>query len=257
MLELFSRKKPTFIIGLIIAVVFGLLYLVGLAMPNLNSGPPYAPGRIVLGYFYYGLLAGLTLIMWSYFSSHVEWLYPWQKPSEKVEVFTSRRIINIAVTGVATIVFAFIKIPILGWSIRTSAPLFAAMYWGFPEGVLGTAIGYILSTLIVGGYETPLVLIPVSWLLDGSMIGLVSIFYFKWIRGRPAKTRSWRYALMVLTGFAYWYVVAVCEIPGLIGYALFPTYAFLYFLGGIILTPIIVAIAIGGVEALSKTRTRR
>ena len=78
----------------------------------------------------------------------------------------------------ATIVFAFVKIPVLGWSIRTVAPAFGIMYFGFIEGVFGGWIGYMLSTLIVGGYEDPLMMLPTSGIGDMVSVALFGLIYW-------------------------------------------------------------------------------
>ena len=111
-------------------------------------------------------------------------------------------------------------LPMLGWSIRTVAPVFGGLYFGLLEGVLGGWIGYIISTLVVGGYEAPLVTLPTWGLLDGVVVALSSIIYWAWIREQPsAGTRSWRYAVMLIVCFVIWYINVIGESIGFLGAA--------------------------------------
>ena len=241
-------------VGLALAI-FGLAaYIIGLFTP-LNTGVPRAPGRIVLDYLFNTFYAGLIIMMWAFFKSHKTWLLPWYEEGQKIEIFSSQRIVRIALIAAATIVFAFVKIPVLGWSIRTVPPVFGAMYWGMLEGLLGGWIGYILSTLIVGGYSDPLVTMPLWMMADSVVVALSSIIYFQWIRDQPsAKKRAQLYAVMVLVLFGVWYVLIVAESVGYLGAELVIPYAFQYLIGGLIVLAVITLIAIGAVEAMNRTR---
>ena len=248
------RTSRTMQVGLALAVVGLIVYLLGLLTP-LNSGVPRAPGRIVLDYIWNIFYAGLILMMWVYFSEHKTWLLPWYEEGMKIEVFSSARIVRIALIAAATIVFAFVKIPVLGWSIRTVAPAFGAMFFGLLEGVLGGWIGYILSTLIVGGYEDPLATMPLWMSADSVVLALMSVIYFQWIRDEPAAgKRSQRYTIMLLACFVVWYILIVTEAIGYQGAAVVLPYAFQYLIGGLIVLAVITLIAVGAVEVMNRTR---
>jgi len=241
-------------IGAFIAILGLAAYLVGLLTP-LNSGVPRAPGRIVLYYLFNLFYAGLILMMWAFFRENKTWLLPWYQEGQKIEIFSSQRIVRIALIAAATIVFAFVKIPVLGWSIRTVPPVFGAMYFGLLEGLLGGWVGYILSTLIVGGYSDPLATMPLWMGPDAVVVALASVIYFQWIRDLPsAKKRSQRYGLMVLIAFAAWYVLIVAESFGYLGASVVLPYAFQYLIGGLIILFVIMLIAVGAVEAMNRTR---
>jgi hypothetical protein len=166
--------------------------------------------------------------------------------------------VRIALIAAATIVFAFVKIPVLGWSIRTVPPVFGAMYFGLLEGLLGGWIGYILSTLIVGGYSDPLATMPLWMSADAVVVALCSIIYYQWIRDQPsAGKRSQRYAIMLLILFVVWYVLIVAESIGYLGAAVVLPYAFQYLIGGLIVLAVITLIAVGAVEAMNRTRWGR
>lgn len=250
------RSSRVMRIGLVIAVLGLAAYIIGLFSP-LNSGVPRAPGRIVLHYIYAAFHVGLILMMWAWFASHKKWLVPWYEDGMKIEIFSSTRVVRIALIAAATIVFAFVKIPFLGWSIRTVAPIFGAMYFGLLEGVLGGWIGYVLSTLIVGGYEDPLAVLPLQGIGDGLVIALTSVIYWSWIRLelRP-RARSWKYAVMLLAVFAVWYVDIIFMSIGYLGLAVVVPYAVQYLFGGLIVLAIIVLIAVGTVEALRRSGRR-
>ncbi len=246
------RQSRAMQVGLALAIIALVLYLIGLATP-LNTGVPRAPGRIVLYYVYTFFNVGLILIMWAWFSSHPKWLMPWYEPGMKIEIFSSSRVVRIALIAAATIVFAFVKIPVLGWSIRTVAPVFGGMYFGLLEGVLGGWIGYIISTLIVGGYEAPLVTLPTWGIGDGVVVALSSLIYWAWIREEPsAKVRTFRYAVMIISGFIVWYINIIAESIGYLGASVILPYAFQYLIGGLIVLLTVVVIAIGAVEALRR-----
>lgn len=241
-------------VGAAIAILGLAAYVVGLLTP-LNSGVPQAPGRIVLDYLVNVFFAGLIIMMWAYFKENKTWLLPWYQEGQKIEIFSSQRIVRIALIAAATIVFAFVKIPVLGWSIRTVPPVFGAMYFGLLEGLLGGWVGYILSTLIVGGYSAPLVTMPLWMGPDAVVVALASLVYFQWIRDEPsARIRSRRYGVMVLINFAVWYVLMVGESVGNLGAAMVLPYAFQYLIGGLIILFVITLIAVGAVEAMNRTR---
>jgi len=241
-------------IGVAIAILGLVAYLVGLLTP-LNSGVPRAPGRIVLYYLFSLFYAGLILMMWAYFQENKTWLLPWYQEGQKIEIFSSQRIVRIALIAAATIVFAFVKIPVLGWSIRTVPPVFGAMYFGLLEGLLGGWVGYILSTLIVGGYSDPLATMPLWMGPDSVVVALASVIYFQWIRDQPsAKKRTRLYGLMVLGTFAVWYILMVSESFGYLGASVVLPYAFQYLIGGLIILFVIMLIAVGAVEAMNRTR---
>jgi hypothetical protein len=241
-------------VGLALAVIGLAATIIGLFTP-LNSGVPRAPGRIVLDYIFNLFYAGLIIMMWAYFESNKTWLLPWYQEGQKIEIFSSQRIVRIALIAAATIVFAFVKIPVLGWSIRTVPPVFGAMYFGLLEGLLGGWIGYILSTLIVGGYSDPLATMPLWMSSDAVVVALCSIIYFQWIRDEPsAAKRSQRYAIMLLVLFVVWYVLIVAESIGYLGAAVVLPYAFQYLIGGLIVLAVITLIAVGAVEAMNRTR---
>lgn len=240
--------------GLAIAILGLAAYIVGLLTP-LNSGVPRAPGRIALQYIFNLFYAGLIIMMWAYFQSNKTWLLPWYQEGQKIEIFSSQRIVRIALIAAATIVFAFVKIPVLGWSIRTVPPVFAAMYFGLLEGLLGGWVGYILSTLIVGGYSDPLATMPLWMSSDAVVVALCSVIYFQWIRDEPsAGKRSTRYAIMLLVLFVVWYILIVVESIGSLGAAVVMPYAFQYLIGGLIVLAVITLIAVGAVEAINRTR---
>ncbi len=240
--------------GLLVAILGLAAYIVGLITP-LNSGVPRAPGRIILDYLFNLFYAGLIIMMWAYFQSYKTWLLPWYEEGQKIEIFSSQRVVRIALIAAATIVFAFVKIPVLGWSIRTVPPVFGAMYFGLLEGLLGGWVGYILSTLIVGGYSDPLATMPLWMSSDAVVVALCSIIYFQWIRDEPsAAKRSTRYAVMLLTLFVVWYILIVAESIGYLGAAVVLPYAFQYLIGGLIVLAVITLIAVGAVEAMNRTR---
>jgi hypothetical protein len=241
-------------IGLVLAIIGLAGWLIGLLTP-LNRGVPYAPGRIVLDYIFNIFYAGLIIMLWAYFKDHKTWLVPWYQEGQKIELFTSQRIVRIALIAAATIVFAFVKIPLLGWSIRTVAPFFGVMYFGLLEGLLGGWIGYMLSTLIVGGYSDPLLTMPLWMSSDAVLLAFVAVVYFQYIRNEPsAATRSKRYFLMLLVSFVIWYILIVSESIGLQGFAVVMPYAFQYFVGGLLILAIMTLIAVGAVEAMNRTR---
>jgi len=251
------RESNAMKIGLFLAVIAAVVYVVGLLTP-LNSGVPYAPGRLVLGYVWTFLRIGLLLMMWAWFSSHKTWLVPWYEEGMKIEVFSSTRVVRIALIAAATIVFAFVKIPVLGWSIRTVAPAFGMMYFGFIEGVFGGWIGYMLSTLIVGGYEDPLMMLPTSGIGDMVAVALFGLIYWARIREEPsAKTRSSRYFIALLISFAVWYVDIIAHSVGYVGAAMVIPYAIQYLAGGFMVLAIIIIIAIGAVEAMNRARRKK
>ena len=251
------RESNVMKAGLFLAIIAGVVYIVGLFTP-LNSGVPYAPGRLVLGYVWTFLRIGLLLIMWAWFSSHKTWLVPWYEDGMKIEVFSSTRVVRIALIAAATIVFAFVKIPVLGWSIRTVAPAFGMMYFGFIEGVFGGWIGYMLSTLIVGGYEDPLMMLPTSGIGDMVAVALFGLIYWARIREEvDAKTRSKRYFTALLISFAVWYVDIILHSIGYVGASLVLPYAVQYLVGGFMVLAIIIAIAIGAVEAMNRSRRKK
>lgn len=240
--------------GAALAILGLALYIVGLFTP-LNSGVPRAPGRIVLDYIFNLFYAGLIIMMWAYFTENKTWLLPWYQEGQKVEVFSNQRIVRIALIAAATIVFAFVKIPVLGWSIRTVPPVFAAMYFGLPEGLLGGWVGYILSTLIIGGYSDPLLTMPLWMSSDAVVVALSSIVYFQWIRDvQSAAKRSRGYGFMLLGLFVVWYVLIVGESVGYLGAAVVLPYAFQYLIGGLIVLAVITLIAVGALEAMNRTR---
>jgi hypothetical protein len=173
----------------------------------------------------------------------------------KIEIFSSTRVVRIALIAAATIVFAFVKIPVLGWSIRTVAPAFGIMYFGFIEGVFGGWIGYMLSTLIVGGYEDPLMMLPTSGIGDMVAIGLFGLIYWAWIRKEPSlKTRTVRYFIALVLSFIVWYIDIILHSIGYVGVSLVLPYAIQYLAGGFIVLAVIIIIAIGAVEAMNRTR---
>ncbi len=248
------RESRLMQFGLALVIISLAAYSIGLFTP-LNSGVPRAPGRIVLDYVFNVFYAGLIIMQWAYFKDHKTWLMPWYEEGKKIEIFSSQRVVRIALIAAATIVFAFVKIPVLGWSIRTVAPVFGAMYFGLLEGLLGGWIGYILSTLIVGGYADPLVTMPLWMSSDAVVVALTSIIYFQWIRDEPsAAKRSQRYAIMLITVFIVWYVLIVAESIGYLGAAVVLPYAFQYLIGGLIVLAVITLIAVGAVEVMNRTR---
>lgn len=248
----FVRQSRAMQLGIALTVIALVLYLIGLATP-LNTGVPRAPGRIVLYYVYTLFNVGLILMMWAWFSSHPKWLMPWYEAGMKIEIFSSSRVVRIALIAAATIVFAFVKIPVLGWSIRTVAPVFGGLYFGLLEGVLGGWIGYIISTLVVGGYEAPLVTLPTWGIGDGVVVALSSVIYWAWIREQTsAKVRTWRYGVMLIACFIIWYINIIAESIGYLGAAVILPYAFQYLIGGLIVLFTVVIIAIGAVEALRR-----
>ena len=241
-------------VGLVLVIVGLAAYIIGLLTP-LNSGVPRAPGRIVLDYVFNVFYAGLIIMMWAYFKDNKTWLLPWYQEGQKIEIFSSQRIVRIALIAAATIVFAFVKIPVLGWSIRTVPPGFGAMYFGLLEGLLGGWIGYILSTLIVGGYSDPLATMPLWMSADAVVVALCSIIYYQWIRDEPsAGKRSQRYAVMLFALFVVWYIFIVAESVGFLGAAVVMPYAFQYLIGGLIVLAVITLISVGAVEAMNRTR---
>jgi hypothetical protein len=132
------------------------------------------------------------------------------------------------------------------------------MYFGLLEGVLGGWVGYILSTLIVGGYEDPLVTMPLWMSADSVVVALVSVIYHQWIRDEPAaKKRSLRYAIMVFIAFVIWYVLIVTQAIGYQGAAVILPYAFQYLIGGLIILAVIILIAIGAVEVMNRSRWKK
>lgn len=248
------RESRLMQVGLALTIIGLAAYSIGLFTP-LNSGVPRAPGRIVLDYIFNVFYAGLIIMMWSYFKDNKKWLLPWYEEGMKIEIFSSQRIVRIALIAAATIVFAFVKIPVLGWSIRTVAPAFGAMFFGLLEGLTGGWIGYMLSTLIVGGYEDPLVTMPLWMSSDAVAIALFSVIYFQWIRNEPsAAKRAQRYAIMLAVTFIVWYVLIVAESIGFKGAAVVLPYAFQYLIGGLIVLAVITLIAVGAVEAMNRTR---
>jgi len=248
------RESRTMQIGLALTIIGLAAYIIGLLTP-LNSGVPRSPGRIVLDYIYFVFLAGMVVMLWAYFKEHKTWLVPWYEEGMKIEIFSSQRIVRIALIAAATIVFAFVKIPVLGWSIRTVAPVFGAMFFGLLEGVLGGWIGYILSTLIVGGYEDPLATLPLWMSADVVVVALISVIYFAWIRDEPsASKRSQRYVIMLTVSFIIWYILVVGEAIGYKGAAVVLPYAFQYLIGGLIVLAVIILIAVGAVEVMNRTR---
>jgi len=252
----FVRQSKAMQAGLALTVVSLALYLIGLLTP-LNTGVPRAPGRIVLYYLYAFMNVGLILMMWAWFAFHKTWLVPWYEEGMRIEIFSSSRVVRIALIAAATIVFAFVKIPVLGWSIRTVAPVFGGLYFGLLEGVVGGWVGYIISTLVVGGYESPLVTLPTWGIGDGVVVALSSIIYWGWIREEPsAKTRTWRYAVMLIGCFIIWYINIILESIGYLGASVILPYAVQYLAGGLIVLATIVIIAISAVEALRRTGRR-
>ncbi len=247
------QKSGAMKVGLVLVIIGIVLYIIGLNTP-LNAGVPRSPGRIVLYYIWHLVDIGLIVMMWGYFSYHKKWLVPWYEEGMKIDIFSSNRVVRIALVAAGTIVLAFVKIPVLGWSIRTVMPVFGAMYFGLLEGVLGGWIGYMLSTLIVGGYEYPLITLPTWGIGDGVVVAYCAVFFFEWIRNQPsAKTRSWRYVVMLITGFIIWYVLIVAEAIGFQGAAVFLPYAFQYLIGGLMVLVVIFLIAVGAVEVLHRT----
>lgn len=241
-------------VGAAIAILGLVAYIVGLLTP-LNSGVPRAPGRIVMDYLFNTFHAGLIIMMWAYFKDHKTWLLPWYQEGQKIEIFSSQRIVRIALIAAATIVFAFVKIPLLGWSIRTVPPVFGAMYFGLLEGLLGGWVGYMLSTLIVGGYSDPLATMPLWMGPDAVVVAASSIIYFQWIRDQPsAGKRSQRYGIMLVVLFVIWFVLMVAESIGYLGAAVVLPYAFQYLIGGLIILIVITLIAVGAVEGMNRTR---
>ena len=241
-------------IGLAITIIGLVAFIIGLFSP-LNKGVPLAPGRIVLAYIFNLFYAGLIIMLWAYFKDHKTWLMPWYQEGQKIELFSSQRIVRIALIAAATIVFAFVKIPFLGWSIRTVAPAFGAMFFGLLEGLLGGWVGYILSTLIVGGYTDPLVTMPLWMGADAVVIALISVLYFRYIRDEPsARKRSRLYFFQLLVCFVVWYILIVSEAIGSQGVAVVLPLAFQYLMGGLIVLAIITLIAVGAVEAMNRTR---
>jgi len=248
------RESRTMQIGLALAIIGLAAYIIGLFTP-LNSGVPRAPGRIVLDYIFNVFYAGLIIMLWAYFKDHKTWLVPWYEEGMKIEIFSSQRIVRIALIAAATIVFAFVKIPVLGWSIRTVAPAFGAMFFGLLEGVLGGWIGYILSTLIVGGYEDPMATLPLWMGADAAAVAVFSVIYFQWIRDEPsAAKRTKLYAIMLIVSFVIWYVLSVTGSIGYQGAAVVLPYAFQYLIGGLIVLAVITLIAVGAVEVMNRTR---
>jgi hypothetical protein len=251
------RSSRLMQVGLALAVVSLAVYLIGLFTP-LNSGVPRAPGRIVLVYVFNLFYAGLILMMWAYFQDHKTWLLPWYEEGQKIEIFSSQRIVRTALIAAATIVFAFVKIPVLGWSIRTVPPVFGAMYFGLLEGLLGGWIGYMLSSLLLGGGDTVLATLPLAMGPDAVVVAACSIMYFQWIRDQSAaKTRTRRYAIMVAILFVIWYILMVTEALGYLGAALILPYAFQYLIGGLLILAVIVLIAVGALEAMNRSRWGR
>jgi len=248
------KKSRLAKVGLVLSIIGLVAFIFGLLSP-LNTGVPFAPGRIALDYIFNLFYAGLIIMLWSYFKDHKTWLLPWYQEGQKIELFSSQRVVRIALIAAATIVFAFVKIPFLGWSIRTVAPAFGAMFFGLLEGLVGGWVGYILSTLIVGGYTDPLVTMPLWMSSDAVVIALFSVLYFRYIRDESsAGTRSKRYFLMLLVSFVIWYVLIVSESIGSQGAAVVLPNAFLYLMGGLIILFIITLIAVGAVEAMNRTR---
>ncbi|MCX6027031.1 MAG: hypothetical protein NTY23_12380 [Chloroflexi bacterium] len=240
--------------GAALAILGLAAYVIGLLTP-LNTGVPRAPGRILLDYLFELFYAGLIIILWAYFKDNKTWLLPWYREGQKIEIFSSQRIVRIALIAAATVVFAFVKVPVLGWSIRTVAPVFGAMYFGLLEGLLGGWVGYILSTLIVGGYSDPLVTMPLWMMSDSVVVALCSVIYFQWIRDESsAGKRTQRYALMLVALFVVWYILIVAESVGYLGAAVVLPYAFQYLIGGLLILAVITLIAVGAVEALNRTR---
>lgn len=250
------RESKAMKFGLALMVLFGIIYLAGLITP-LNSGVPYAPGRLVLGYVWTFIRIGALLMMWSWFSAHKTWLMPWYEEGMKIEIFSSTRVVRIALIAAATIVFAFVKIPVLGWSIRTVAAAFGVMYFGFIEGVFGGWIGYMISTLIVGGYEDPLMMLPTSGIGDMVAIALFGLFYWARIRQEPSpKTRSKYYFFALLISFMVWFVDIILHSVGYLGASLVLPYAVQYLVGGFIVLAVIILIAIGAVEAMQRSKRK-
>jgi len=241
-------------LGLVLTIIGLAAFIFGLLSP-LNNGVPRSAGRIVLDYIFNVFYAGLIIMLWAYFKDHKTWLMPWYQEGQKIELFSSQRIVRIALIAAATVVFAFVKIPFLGWSIRTVAPAFGAMFFGLLEGLVGGWVGYILSTLIVGGYSDPLATIPLWMSADAVIIALFSVLYFRYIRDEPsAGKRSKLYFVMLLVSFVIWYVLIVSEAIGYQGAAVVLPYAFQYLMGGLIILVIITLIAVGAVEAMNRTR---
>jgi magnesium-transporting ATPase (P-type) len=241
-------------IGLVLAIIGLVAFIIGLLSP-LNKGVPMSAGRIVLDYIFNIFYAGLIIMLWAYFKDHKTWLVPWYQEGQKIELFSSQRIVRIALIAAATVVFAFVKIPFLGWSIRTVAPAFGAMFFGLLEGLVGGWVGYILSTLIVGGYTDPLATMPLWMSTDAVIIALFSVLYFRYIRDEPsAGKRSKLYFLMLLVSFVIWYVLIVSESIGSQGAAVVLPLAFQYLMGGLIVLAVITLIAVGAVEAMNRTR---
>lgn len=240
--------------GAAIAILGLVAYIVGLLTP-LNTGVPYAPGRIVLDYLCNIFYAGLIIMMWAYFKDHKTWLLPWYQEGQKIEIFSSQRIVRIALIAAATVVFAFVKIPLLGWSIRTVPPVFGAMYFGLLEGLLGGWVGYILSTLIVGGYSDPLATMPLWMGPDAVVVAASSIIYFQWLRDQPsAAKRSKGYGIMLVVLFIIWFVLMVTKSVGYMGASVVLPYAFQYLIGGLIILIVITLISVGALEAMNRTR---
>jgi hypothetical protein len=248
------KKSGLAKIGLALTVIGLAVWVVCLFTP-LNTGVPYAPGRIVLDYIFNVFYAGLIIMLWAYFKDHKTWLVPWYQEGQKIELFSTQRIVRIALIAAATIVLAFVKIPVLGWSIRTVAPAFGAMFFGLLEGLVGGWIGYMLSTLIVGGYSDPMATMPLWMSSDAVVIALMSVIYFWWIRDEPsAGKRSGRYAVTFFVLFVIWFVLLVAESIGLQGAAVVLPNAFQYLVGGLIVLAVIILIAVGAVEAMNRTR---
>jgi hypothetical protein len=132
------------------------------------------------------------------------------------------------------------------------------MYFGFVEGVFGGWIGYMISTLIVGGYEDPLLMLPTSGIGDMVAIALFGLIYWARIREEPnAKIRSSRYFTALLISFAVWYVDIILHSVGYLGASLVLPYAIQYLIGGFMVLAIIIVIAIGAVEAMNRSRRKK
>ncbi len=257
MLKQLFRESKAAKAGLALAVFSAVLYFIGLATP-LNSGVPYAPGRLVLGYIWAFVRIGIMLVMWGWFASHKTWLMPWYEEGMKIEIFSSTRVVRIALIAAVTIVFAFVKIPVLGWSIRPVAFTFGLMYFGFAEGALGGWIGYMLGTLIIGGYEDPLIMLPTMGWGDLLALGLFSLFYWAKIREETVgKTRAKRYFSSLVISFIVWYIDIILRSIGYLGISLVIPYAIQYLVGGLIVLSIIVLIAVGAVEAMQRTQKKK